>query len=80
MNYNIKISKYGTKRYYVNEQLHREDGPAEEYPNGSKYWYLNGERHRDNGPAYEFFAHKEWYKNNKLHREEIGRASCRERV
>ncbi len=24
--------------------LHREDGPALEYPNGLKSWYLNGKR------------------------------------
>lgn len=25
-------------------QLHRDDGPAVEYPNGTKEWWLNGEQ------------------------------------
>ena len=32
----------GTKRWYTNDKLHREDGPAVEYPNGNKFWYLHG--------------------------------------
>ena len=32
----------GYKVWYLNGKLHREDGPAVEYPNGSKMWYLNG--------------------------------------
>jgi hypothetical protein len=28
-------------RWYKNEVLHREDGPAVEYANGNKQWYLN---------------------------------------
>ena len=34
----------GDKEWYLNGQLHREDGPAVEYANGDKYWYLNGQR------------------------------------
>ena len=34
----------GTKRWYLNGKLHREDGPAFECANGSKGWYLNGKR------------------------------------
>ena len=39
--------------HYYDEQgrLHREDGPAVEYPNGQRNWYINGKRHRDDGPA-----------------------------
>ena len=32
----------GTKRWYLNGKLHREDGPAIEYIDSSKAWYLNG--------------------------------------
>ena len=32
----------GTKKWYKNGELHREDGPAVEYFDGDKYWYLNG--------------------------------------
>jgi hypothetical protein len=37
------IDKYGTCRYYKDDLLHREDGPAIEYADGSKWWCLNGE-------------------------------------
>ena len=33
----------GTKGWYLNGKLHREEGPAIEYANGDKFWYLNGE-------------------------------------
>ena len=36
-----KIDADGTKHWYLNGNLHREDGPAIEYANGTKYWYLN---------------------------------------
>ena len=36
MKYDIEIDEYGTKRYYVNEKLHREDGPAAEFSDGEK--------------------------------------------
>ena len=58
---NPKIDEKGTKRWYnENGALHREDGPAVEYPNGCytsnfrngyiqigwdyKQWYINGKR------------------------------------
>ena len=31
-----------TKHWYLNNQLHREDGPAIEYAYGGKDWYLGG--------------------------------------
>jgi hypothetical protein len=34
--------------------LHREDGPAVEYPNGDKYWFYNNKLHRSDGPAIEW--------------------------
>ena len=51
--------------------LHREDGPAVEYPDGHKEWYLNGKLHREDGPAVEFLdGHKEWYIKGQRHRED----------
>lgn len=32
----------GSKFWYRNGKLHREDGPAREYADGSKLWYQNG--------------------------------------
>ena len=48
-----KVDKYGTKWWWLNDHLHREDGPAVEYTNGAKSWYLNGKCHREDGPAIE---------------------------
>ena len=33
----------GTKEWWLNGKLHREDGPAIEYANGNKEWCLNGQ-------------------------------------
>lgn len=41
--YTVKIDDEGTKRWYADNNLHREDGPAIEYANGYKAWFLNGE-------------------------------------
>jgi hypothetical protein len=70
----ILINKNGSKYYYKDKEmtiLHREDGPAVEYPNGYKGWYLNNELHREDGPAVEDkWGYKAWYFNDKLHRED----------
>ena len=71
MNYDIKIDEYGTKCYYVNNVLHRDDGPAIEYVSGTKEWYINGKPHREDGPAEEYYnGAKQWYKNGLRHRED----------
>ena len=58
--------EYGTKRWYLHDKLHREDGPAVEDADGAKYWYLHGERHREDGPAEEYpDGTKYWYLNGK---------------
>jgi len=68
--YTVKVYLNCYKEWYLNGRLHREDGPAIEFPNGSKEWYLNGKRHREDGPAMEFpNGDKFWYLNGKLHRE-----------
>ena len=59
------------KRWYLNGQCHREDGPAFEWADGTKEWYLNGQRHREDGPAVEWArGSKEWYLNGKRYTEE----------
>ena len=57
----------GSKGWYLNNKLHREDGPAIEYANGDKVWYLNGERHRENGPAVEYSSGETEYWINDNH-------------
>jgi len=65
------IDEEGTKRYYLNDNLHREDGHAIEFANGTKYWYLNGNLHREDGHAIEFASgEKYWFLNDKEYTEE----------
>ena len=66
-----KTNPSGTKEWYLNGKLHREDGPAYEHPDGTKAWYLNGKLHREDGPAYERSdGTKIWHLNGKRHRED----------
>ena len=66
--YQVRVYKDKTE-WYLNGELHREDGPAVEWANGSKQWYLNGNRHRENGPAVEWFnGFKSWWLNGNRHR------------
>ena len=58
------MSANGDKAWYLNGEIHREDGPAVEYANGDEWWYLNGKRHREDGPATEYpDGRKYWYLN-----------------
>ena len=61
----------GTKRWYKDGELHRDDGPAVIYSSGVEEWYLNGKLHRLDGPA---IIHPDggeaWYLNGKEHRED----------
>ena len=61
----------GSKQWTLNDQLHREDGPAIEWADGTKQWWLNGKLHREDGHAIERSdGSKEWWVNGKLHRED----------
>ena len=63
--YTVKVYPNGDKSWYLNDKLHREDGPAYEGANGTKSWYLNGKRHREDGPAVEYAnGSKFWYLND----------------
>ena len=62
----MTIDQSGSKTWYRNGQLHREDGPAVERADGSKSWYLNDKLHREDGPAMEYAdGTKSWYLNGK---------------
>ncbi len=64
--YTILIYDNGGKLYYVNNKLHREDGPAIEYNSGYKEWCLNGQNHREDGPAVEYIGgDKRWFLHGK---------------
>ena len=43
LKYEVRVTQEGTKFWYLNGELHREDGPAVEYEDGTKKWYLNGD-------------------------------------
>ena len=45
--YEVKVYVSGSKYWYLNGKLHREDGPAIEYADGSKFWYLDGKRYSE---------------------------------
>ena len=67
--YTVTVDDDGTKRWYLNNTVHREDGPAVEYADGTKYWFLDDILHRTDGPAVEYVnGNKLWYLDGKLHR------------
>ena len=63
---------YGTKRWYKNIGLHREDGPAVVYSDGSQIWLVDNNIHREDGPAiiHSNGTHK-WYVNGKYITNEV---------
>ena len=65
----LHVDKDDTKKWYLNDKLHRTDGPAIEWADGTKEWWHNGMRHRTDGPAIEWAdGTKAWYLNDKRHR------------
>lgn len=57
--------------WFLNDQRHREDGPAIEFHSGTQEWFLNDQRHRIDGPAViDIDGDKAWYQNGNLHRED----------
>ena len=69
--YTVKVDDAGNRYWYLNNERHREDGPAIEWADGDKEWYLNNERHREDGPAFECVSgYKAWYRNGERHRED----------
>ena len=75
--YTVKVFADGDKYWYLNGEIHREDGPAVEWADGSKFWWLNGKLHREDGPAKEWAnGDKYWYLNDKLHREDGPAIEC----
>jgi hypothetical protein len=69
--YEVKVYTDGTKMWYLNNERHREDGPAIEHTDGSKKWFINDKLHREDGPAVEEAnGTNVWYLNGQLHRED----------
>lgn len=70
LKYRVEVDEDGSRRYYNSaELLHRDDGPAIEFPDDTKQWYQGGRLHRTDGPAIEYAdGCKIWYQNGLLHR------------
>ena len=64
--YTVKVwDPNGDKSWWLNDKLHREDGPAMEGADGNKFWHLNGKLHREDGPAMEWAnGSKSWFLND----------------
>ena len=57
--------------WFLNGQVHREDGPAVIWADGGQEWWLNGQRHREDGPAVIWAdGGQEWWLNDQIHRED----------
>jgi len=62
----LHTDKSGTKYWYLDNKLHREDGPAVEWNDGELWWYLNGGFHREDGPAIvRLDSNNVWFLNNR---------------
>lgn len=59
------------EQWFLDDERHREDGPAVINQDGSEEWYFKGKFHREDGPA-AIYPNAEgwlWYKNGVPHRE-----------
>jgi hypothetical protein len=69
----LTIDSEGVKTWTLpNGRLHREDGPAIEYPDGSCWWYYDGQFHRVGGPA-TYSSHdtyESWCQHGNYHSED----------
>ena len=62
-------SNDGTRGWFLNDKLHRNDGPAVVRPDGSEAWCQYGRLHREDGPAKTSAdGTQSWYRRGKLHR------------
>ena len=64
--YSIIFYDDGVKVYLLNDDYHKEDGPARIHPDGYKEWWLNGKLHREDGPAIEYPEGEKFYYLNGL--------------
>ena len=60
----------GSKWWYKDTQIHRDDGPARITVNGTKHWFQDGQLHRDKFPAVIYTdGTKEWWQKGRRHRD-----------
>ena len=69
--YTVKVDDNGSRCWYLNGEIHRENGPAVETYDGSRYWWLNDKQHREDGPAIEYAdGSRCWYLDGVKYTEE----------
>lgn len=66
----VKKELLGVDMWFLNDLLHREDGPAVDDVRGNCEWWLHGKRHREDGPAVENRTDFQWWVHGLLHRED----------
>jgi hypothetical protein len=67
----LVVADDGSRLWWLDGALHRDDGPAVEYSDGTREWWRAGRRHRDDGPALEWAdGTRVWYVNGLAHRED----------
>lgn len=66
----VKEICLGIKYWYKCGQLHRENGPAVEWPGKYEEWWLYGKKHRIGQPAVSNgYGYEAWWENGERHRE-----------
>ena len=67
----IITNEFGTKFYYKDDKLHREDGPAVVHTDGNFSYWIDDKKHREDGPAVIYSNGDIEYRiEGKLHRED----------
>jgi hypothetical protein len=62
-----KINLNGARAWWKDDKIHRDGGPAFEWPDGTHYWYKDGKHHRNDGPAVEYSdGNRMWYENGEF--------------
>ncbi len=63
--------KDGIQIWRLNDNVHRDDGPAYIGSSGYQAWYQHGQKHRIDGPAWiGADGVQVWYQHDKLHRDD----------
>lgn len=59
----------GAKQHFVDNVLHRDDGPAMIDVFGNEHWFRHGAQHREDGPAVQSKdGYQVWYQQGQCHR------------
>jgi|JI9StandDraft_1071089.scaffolds.fasta_scaffold305099_1 hypothetical protein len=61
----IVLDTDGTKSWYMNGNLHREDGPAVEWGDGDKWWYIDGLYRGNNKCIFTFYQPSDYLGKDK---------------